>query len=222
MFVLTRSHDNSLNDERREESSTSMSDEESGLENLTEDSERIGDQGSILEGNFGNVVIDEASEVTNAAGSGSNGSPPSADDQNENSGTRDNIKEEILACIFRGLILAEEMTSSVTDIEKLLKYAKDLYCKGDCSFEKYWPSNKRETESLLKDVGYENPQEFFICLDKGHYANYDIMDNKDSRCRFCGKPGVIKYYHLGLSRKVKLWCSDDTFCQKMAKFWEER
>ena len=48
------------------------------------------------------------------------------------------------------------------------------------------------------------------------------MDNKDSRCRFCGKPGAIKYYYLGLSRKVKLWCSDDTFCQKMAKFWEER
>ena len=113
-----------------------MSDEESGLENLTEDSESIGDQGSIREGNFGNVVIDEAIEVTNAAGSGSSGSPPSADDQNESLGTRDNIKEEILACILRGLILAEEMTSSVTDIGKLLKYAKDLYCKGDCSFEK--------------------------------------------------------------------------------------
>ena len=96
----------------------------------------------IRKGNFGDVVIDEASEAT---GSGSSGSPPSADDQNESSGTRDNIKEEIFACILRGLILAEEMTSSVTDIEKLLKYAKDLYCKGDCSLEKYWPSNWRET-----------------------------------------------------------------------------
>ena len=71
------------------------------------------------------------------------------------------------------------MTSSVTDIGKLLKYAKDLYCKGD------W--------RLLKDVGYENPQEFFICFDDRHYANYDIMDSKDSRFRFCGKPGAIKY-----------------------------
>ena len=126
----TRSHDNSLNYESREESSTSMNDEESGLENLTEDSESIGDQEGILEGNFGDVVIDEASEATNAAGSGSSGSPPSADDQNESSGARDNIKEEILACILRGLILAEEMTSSVTDIEKLLKYAKDLLQRG--------------------------------------------------------------------------------------------
>ena len=147
----------------------------------------------IRKGNFGDVVIYEASEATNAAGSGSSGSPPSADDQNESSGTRDNIKEEILACILRGLILAEEMTSSVTDIEKLLKYAKDLYCKGDWRFEKYWPSNWRETERLLKDVGYENPPEFFICFDDRHYANYDIIGSKDSRCRFCGKPGAIKY-----------------------------
>ena len=147
----------------------------------------------IRKGNFGDVVIDEASEATNAAGSGSSGSPPSADDQNEISGTRDNIKEELLACILRGLILAEEMTSSVTDIEKLLKCAKDLYCKVDWRFEKYWPSNWRETERLLKDVGYENPPEFFICFDDRHYANYDIMDSKDSRCRFCGKPVAIKY-----------------------------
>lgn len=202
-------------------SSTGVSDEESGLENLTEDSEGIGDQESILEGNFGDV-IDEASEATSAAGSGSSGSPPSADDQNDSSGTRDNIKEEIVACILRGLILVEEMPSSVTGIEKLLKYGKELYCKGDCSFEKYWPSNWRETEKLLKDLGYENSQEFFICLDDSDYANYDIMDKEDSCCRFCGKPGVIRYYYLGLPQKVKLWCSDDTFCQKMAKFWEER
>lgn len=68
----------------------------------------------------------------------------------------------------------------MTDIEKLLKYAKDLYCRGDCNLEKYWPSDWRETEKLLKDVGYENPQEYFICLDNSHPANYDIMDNKGS------------------------------------------
>ena len=110
------------------------------------------------------------------------------------------------------------MTSSVTDIEKLLKYAKDLYCKGDCNLEKYWPSNWRVTEKLLKDVGYENPQEYFICLDNSHPANYDIMDNKGSCCRFCGKHGAIKYYYLGLPQKIKLWCSDPTFCEKMSKF----
>lgn len=71
-------------------------------------------------------------------------------------------------------------------------------------------------------MGYENPKEYFICLDDSHPANYDIMDKKGSCCRFCGKPGAINYYYLGLPQKIKLWCSDATFCKKMSKFWEER
>ena len=71
-------------------------------------------------------------------------------------------------------------------------------------------------------MGYEHPQEYFICLDDSHNANYDVMGSKSSCCRFCGKPGTIKYNYLGLPQKVKLWCSDATFCEKMAKCWEER
>ena len=70
-------------------------------------------------------------------------------------------------------------------------------------------------------MSYENPQEFFICLDDSHDANYDIMDSKDTRCSFCGKPGAIKYYYLGVPQKVKLWCSFDTFRQEMVKFLRE-
>ena len=51
---------------------------------------------------------------------------------------------------IQGLILAEEMKSSVKSMDNLLEYAKDLFCKGDPSLEKYWPSNWRETEKLLK------------------------------------------------------------------------
>lgn len=245
-FFINRSNNNSLNSESPEESSSDIGDEENGHENLndviTEGDEEIigenvrgvadgasgaangnlsdfntessGDEDSTLEENVTDAVIDEESGATNAAGLGSIRSQSPSDG--------DNIKEEIVNCILRGLILAEEMTSSVTDIEKLLKYAKDLYCKGDCNLEKYWPSNWRETEKLLKDVGYENPQQYFICLDNSHPANYDIMDNKRSCCRFCGKHGTIKYYYLGLPQKIKLWCSDPTFCEKMSKFWEER
>ena len=62
----------------------------------------------------------------------------------------------------------------------------------------------------------------FICLDASHYANYDIMEDKNSNCRFYGKPGAIPYYYLGLPQKVKLWCSDQLMCRKMAKMWEEK
>jgi len=198
----------------------SVADEASGVANgnLSDFSiEGSGDEDSTVEEYVTDTGIGEgsgATNVINAAGLGPNGSQSPSDGNN--------IKEEIFNCILRGLLLAEEMTSSVTDIEKLLKYAKDLYCKGDCNLEKYWPSNWRETEKLLKDVGYENPKEYFICLDNSHPANYDIMDSKDSCCTFCGKHGTIKYYYLGLPQKIKLWCSDPTFCEKMSKFWEER
>ena len=55
-------------------------------------------------------------------------------------------------------------------------------------------------------MSYENPQEFFICLDDSHDANYDIMDKKDTSCSFCGKPGAIKSnYGALLIRSVKRW-----------------
>ena len=46
-----------------------------------------------------------------------------------------------MSCILRGLILAEEMKTSVKSMENLLEYGKDLYCKGGHNLEKYWPSN---------------------------------------------------------------------------------
>ena len=127
--------------------------------------------------------------------------------ENPSTGT---VKEEIVSRILKGLILAEEMKTSVRSMEYLLEYAKDHYCKGDHNLEKYWPSNWRETEKLLKEVGYEDPKQYFICLDGSHHANYDIMEDKNSLCRFCGKPGTIQYYYLGLPQKVKLWCSDES------------
>ena len=62
--------------------------------------------------------------------------------------------EEIVQCILRGLLLAKEMKTSVKNIEDLLSYVKNLYCKGDHNVEEFWPSNWRETEKLRKEVGY--------------------------------------------------------------------
>ena len=45
-----------------------------------------------------------------------------------------------MSAILKGLILAEEMKTSVKSMENLLEYAKELYCKGDHNLEKYWQS----------------------------------------------------------------------------------
>jgi len=123
-----------LNTESPEESSSDISDKENGHENLndviTEGDEEIigenvcgvadeasgaangnlsdfntegsGTEDSILEENVTDAVFNAGSGATNAAGLGCNGSQSPSDG--------DNIKEEIVNCILRGLILAEEMT----------------------------------------------------------------------------------------------------------------
>ena len=159
-----RGNDNRCNSENLEESSSDTNHEESELEetfsDVANDNEADStDEERTLQGNHIDVTIDECSDATSEAGVGSCELHPHFDDQEGGPGSSDNIKEEIVSCILRGLILAEEMTSSVTDMEKLLKYAKDLYCKVDCNLEKYWPCNWRETEILLKEVGYEDPKE---------------------------------------------------------------
>lgn len=123
-----------MNTESPEESSSDISDKENGHENLndviTEGDEEIigenvcgvadeasgaangnlsdfntegsGTEDNILEENVTDAVINEGSGATNAAGLGCNGSQSPSDG--------DDIKEEIVNCILRGLILAEEMT----------------------------------------------------------------------------------------------------------------
>jgi len=122
-----------LNTESPEESSSDISDKENGHENLndviTEGDEVIGEnvcgvadeasgaangnlsdfntegsgtEDSILEENVTDAVFNAGSGATNAAGLGCNGSQSPSDG--------DNIKEEIVNCILRGLILAEAMT----------------------------------------------------------------------------------------------------------------
>ena len=116
--------------------------------------------------------------------------------------TTSNRKDEVVLCILKGLMLADEMKSSVKNMEGLLKYAKDLYCKGDHNLEKYWPSNWRETEKILRDAGYEDPKKYFTCLDKSHYANYDILESKEVLCRLCKKPGKYSTTNILFSIKT--------------------
>jgi len=90
--------------------------------------------------------------------------------------------------------------------EKTLQFARDLYCREDEDLERFWPKNWRETKKLLQDYGYNDPKELYICLDDCHNCLWDVMTHPSSKCRYCNKEGSIKYYCLGLSVKIILWC----------------
>ena len=134
-----------------------------------------------------------------------------------------NRAREVTCATLKALNLVDQMRGSVRDFEDVLAFAKELYCKPpDCNLEEYWPKNWRDTQKLLKDCGYKDPKELFICLDDSHYAQWDVMDSPNATCRYCGKVGKIKYCYLGLCDKIERWCSDAAMCSKMMAHWENK
>lgn len=76
-----------------------------------------------------------------------------------------------------------------------------------------WPKNWNDVQLLLREEGFEDAKEYFICFcrtekvitrnGKTHTkflysGNYSIMDQKDSLCTHCGNKGYLKYFSLGL------------------------
>ena len=59
-------------------------------------------------------------------------------------------------------------------------------------------------------------------MDESHYTQWDVMENGKDKCRHCGKKGTIKFYYLGISDKVQLWCSNRGVCEKMMAHWGEK
>ena len=100
-----------------------------------------------------------------------------------------------------------------------------------------WPKNWNDVQHLLREEGFEDAKEYFICFcrtekvitrnGKTHTkfvysGSYSIMDQKDSLCTHCGNKGYLKYYYLGLESKVKNWFKTETMCQKMLSHWNEK
>ena len=85
-----------------------------------------------------------------------------------------------------------------------------------------WPKDWEAAKKYLKDVGYEDAHEYFICLSETHKQHRDIMQSASDRCHFCGEVGTIKYYYLGLCSKIKQWTKDPDMCSKMTAHWLEK
>lgn len=108
----------------------------------------------------------------------------------------------------------------------ILDHGKNLYCNGanDSSLKGYWPTSWQSSMQLLKDNGYKDPKEFFICLSDDHPCSYDIVDSSTKRCHYCdaGQSTYIKYSYLPLKDKIERWCSNPDFCHRMTAHWVER
>jgi len=71
-----------------------------------------------------------------------------------------------------------------------------------------WPKNWNAVQSLLKEEGFDDVKEYYICIcrenktftqsgkthSKYEYScKWSIMESKDELCAHCGKKGYIKY-----------------------------
>ena len=132
------------------------------------------------------------------------------------------VEMEITCAILKALNLVDQMQGSVADFEDVFTFLKELFCRNDAELEELWPRNWWETQKLLKTCGYKDPRKLYICLDESHYCHWDVMETPDSLCRHCGKKGSSKYYYLGISDQIQLWCANEAMCNKMMAHWEEK
>lgn len=64
--------------------------------------------------------------------------------------------------------------------------------------------------------------ESYVCLDVSYYCHWDVMESPESRCKYCGKKGTIKYYYLSIADKIQQWCANEDMCKKMMAHWNEK
>ena len=113
-------------------------------------------------------------------------------------GTEDQkLKYAILKGTFEAVELGAKTGASLSTFTDLLCYAHRMYCRGkdidedDHKMKCSWPKDWGGAKKYLKDIGYEDAHEYFICLSASHKHHWDIMQSATETCRFCGEVGTI-------------------------------
>ena len=93
--------------------------------------------------------------------------------------------------------------------------------RSDQSDSSQFPESLPAVQRLLEDAGCTPPRVYYICLHEDHPCHYDILDTDTASCRYCDRPGSVKYYYMSLSSKVKAWVKQKSMCRKMLAHWKE-
>ena len=117
------------------------------------------------------------------------------------------------------LQLKELHNMSIKCIEDLLKWANDIReTPGMPVFSTSWQSVQKD----LKGFGYSQPRLYYICLHSDHPCHYDLLSSDSDFCRYCGRPGTVKYYYLSVIDKLRNWVLQKHMCEKMIGHWKEK
>ena len=78
-----------------------------------------------------------------------------------------------IKAVLNAMSLNEEVNGSQHNFMSILDYGKNVMVLMISSLKEYWPSSWQSSIHLLKDNGYKDPKEFFICLGDDHPCSYD-------------------------------------------------
>lgn len=153
------------------------------------------------------------------------------------------VQKMVVKAVLDALKIKHTGGASVKTFEEILEYGKTMLFMSlgeDVDREiltTLWPKTWEDAQVLLKEQGYKDVKELFICFcheektftrngkttKKCVYdGNYSVMNNKDDKCSYCGNQGNIKYLYLGLDNKVKNWFRNKDMCEKMLSHWTDR
>ena len=153
-----------------------------------------------------------------------------------------NINDIITSAIIDVMTITDKNGCSHQTFEEVLAFGKKLFMSKNndltnAEIETLWPKTWNKAQKVLKDSGYEDACEYYICFcnfektikrngketKTTHYTgNWDLMKNKNDQCKYCGSEGYIHYFYLGINTKVKCWFKSTTMCNKILSAWKER
>ncbi|EDO34546.1 predicted protein [Nematostella vectensis] len=152
-------------------------------------------------------------------------------------------KRLVVKAVLQAMTIVDNSGCSIKTFEDILSYGRTmLFTNLDPEIDEdilasLWPKSWSEVQSLLKEEGFTDPKEYYICIcraEKSFTRNgkttkkylysrkWGIMESKNELCPNCGKCGYIKYYYLGLHEKLKNWFRNLNMCRKMLSHWQER
>ena len=133
----------------------------------------------------------------------------------------EDIDKDIAIAVLRAFAIMDDTGGSQKSMLQILEFGRDCYCKGNHEISKGWPTTWSACMKVLKQAGYKEPKEHYICLNESHPNLWSISDNPRS-CRFCDEVPTIQFYYLPLSEKIHRWCSNELFCNKITAHWTDR
>ena len=106
----------------------------------------------------------------------------------------------------------------------ILNFGTDMYCKGNADVLKKWPKSWYACMTVLKEKGYKDPKTYYICINESHPTQWSILNHSTDACQYCGQPAArsIEYHYISLADRIKRWCANKAFCEKMTAHWQQK